>query len=78
MGIVVCSLLWVMQDLYHQPYDCTTLALVIKPPELEGFPLQKSMWGPGLRGLGSSGLGRLEFWSKYVWGVGFRATPSGL
>ena len=20
MGIMVCSLLWVMQDLYHQPY----------------------------------------------------------
>ena len=21
MGIMICSLLWVMQDLYHQPYD---------------------------------------------------------
>ena len=27
MGIMVCSLLWVMQDVYHQPYDVEARAI---------------------------------------------------
>ena len=37
MGIVVYSLLWVMQDLYHQPYQELLPQLGIQFPGL-GFP----------------------------------------
>ena len=30
MGIMVYSLLWVMQDLYHQPY-CTSVVSIVVP-----------------------------------------------
>ena len=34
MGIMVYSLLWVMQDLYHQPYG---MVYCIRAPNLEGY-----------------------------------------
>ena len=40
MGIMVYSLLWVMQDLYHQPYDYKSFiapSLVLRLGWLRGF-----------------------------------------
>ena len=52
MGIMEYSLLWVVQDVYHQPYDL--ILIRIRPP-MVGSRVQ----GPGSRaqGLGSGGLG---------------------
>ena len=46
MGIMVYSLLWVLQDFDHQPYDRTLQYLFLRGPyDTLIVPLQKNPWG---------------------------------
>ena len=47
MGIMVHSVLWVMQDLYHQPYHLD--------------PAEPNFWGPRVEGFRVEILGYLGF-----------------
>ena len=75
MGIMVHSLSWVMQELYHQPYVPARLSgyALIQPPAYSHMRLVTSVgrfwvggWG-GLGGLGFRGVLVLGFVGLSMW-----------
>ena len=55
MGVMVYSLLWVMQDLYHQPYEAP-FTLNFEPPGLSATGRNASLRAFGMVGSRASGF----------------------
>ena len=54
MGIMVYSLLWVMQDLYHQPYFAGVLLIILvswAPKPYSNYQAYSNYYGPYIHGV---------------------------
>ena len=59
MGIMASSLLWVMQDLYHPPYDSISMTPG-RFPDKHGFQ-RLLIWRTGLNHVGEGGRNPLDY-----------------